>query len=367
MVTPFLRTREAIELAQQFDLDMDFVLMGVRGYAHKWSGHGLSRRYAALEEIDHIRTEPNEPHEVIVLAVFMADWFPMEIVDEILRQVKEDGTGLVISLGERFYGPLEDIHKKAKDHKGLRACKSLSFGKGRVLFLEGTSRELHTDWVDRGLCTAEGVPSEDGYAEIGQALLWAAQRASIVSMGKLDLPRSEQRDSLVRRKLVVPVSNAFRDASRGTIRLRPRRNLTTDHPFYSVVKHGRRFYASWEVHDPVVQKLELAAGEKRDVDLTLPTLASGRLPTGCQRAGREGSYRGLAMRAAQGRNGDDHLEDPPGAAGRQEVLFRLRLVERKSRRDGGGCTGWMFRRPLGDSGAGLTQQNCSCTLRRATI
>jgi len=60
----------------------------------------------------------------------------------------------------------------------------------------------------------------------------------------------------------------------------------------------------------------------------------------------------------------------------------------ESRRDGGGCTGWMFRRPYGtrlveivpsnpglrkapswaiprrplrDSGAGLTQQNCSCT------
>jgi len=72
---------------------------------------------------------------------------------------------------------------------------------------------------------------------------------------------------------------------------------------------------------------------------------------------------------------------------------RADMRSRESRRDGGGCTGWMFRRPYGtrlvdrvpsnpglrkasswaiprrplwDSGAGLTQQNCSCTRLSST-
>jgi len=273
-VAPYYRCRGVVELGQRLDLDFDYVPVGVRGYAHKWSASRLGRRYAPIDEIDRLRTALNKPHELIVLAVFLGDWFPKDIIDEIARQVEEEGTGLIFSLPEGLYGPFEKYLKKSEAFEALPRARAVERGKGRVLFLDGTSNELHSNWITREIYIGQDV-NKDSYSQFFSAMLWAAQREFPLDIEGPSLARKLTRTELADEKITITVVNRGDEPFQGICRLRPRRDLVEEYVFYSMVKWGRRWYPSWEEWEPVEIPISLAPGSKKALAIPSPRLCQG--------------------------------------------------------------------------------------------
>ena len=106
---------------------------GVRGYGKKTEG---GRKNAATDEIDLCRTLLNKPHEVIVLPILLGQWLPGDVVEEIVRQVREDGTGLVLALPEDLCGPLAELEERAtRDATCPPGFRRAAVGAGRVVVL----------------------------------------------------------------------------------------------------------------------------------------------------------------------------------------------------------------------------------------
>ena len=273
-VGPYYRCREVVELGQRLDLAFDFVPVGVRGFAHKWSASRLARRYAPIDEIDRLRSALNKPHELIVLAVFLGDWFPKDIIDEIARQVEEEGAGLVFSLPEGLYGPFETHLKKSEVYEDLPRARVVERGKGRVMFLDGTSNELHSNWISREIYIGQDL-NKDSYSQFFKAMLWAAGRSFDLAIEGPSLARHLTRADLANRDITFTVVNRGDEPFQGVCRIRPRRHLVGEYVFYSMVKWGRRWYPSWEEWKPVDVPVSLPPASRKALKIPAPRLSRG--------------------------------------------------------------------------------------------
>ena len=273
--SPTLASRGLVELQHRMDLAADYAPASA---SFELDGRGLR---AHANETLRLRALLGKPHDVIVLAQVRADYFPIDLIDEIFRQTREEGTGLVLMRCANLLGifdPLlarsgvadddeEDAPQRRPDFPGMVTA---SFGKGRVAVVEGEPEHARPDWYGQ---------SEDEVQGLIQAILWAARRDAEPALDQEQLPRvTWERDRLA----ATPYSLVFRNggaaAFRGAVRAHVRRNLLAD---YSAIYHGGnemayRPNATWEDAAPALEAgLEAAAQSEAKVDFKLPALAAG--------------------------------------------------------------------------------------------
>ena len=145
IVTPYGRARDVVELAQRIEMDYDVLIMSV------WDFSMDVRALAPVSEVDRLKRLLNREHDVIILAALMGQRFPMDVVEEICRQVEEEGVGLIVSMAEHLAGTLEKWSDTAKrDRKrfpGSRA-RVANVGRGRVAFFDGKmDKDVRTSWI----------------------------------------------------------------------------------------------------------------------------------------------------------------------------------------------------------------------------
>lgn len=268
IVVPYYRSREVVELAQRMDIDYDCVITGVAGYRKKWEGIKgiLKQYYAPPYEVDRLKSYLNRRHDVIIMPMLYGDWFPLDVVEEIARQVEEDGVGLILVMPEQIVGPLEKFSKIASKDEALgihKPFKTATVGRGRVAILDGGSA-IHTPWVGE---------SEGDYSDFLRLVLWVSQREAPLSL-KIS-PGKLKRDSIPSSPLQVILRNAGEEDFKGELRITIRRDLIRDFPFYGIVRMEFRLYPVWEDYAEFEKSLWLAGGEKKTLSIPLPLLPSG--------------------------------------------------------------------------------------------
>ncbi len=276
MASPYLCSRGLVEIRQRLDAAADYVTAG-----HQYLMSGETLRAQAGETLK-MREFLARPHEVIVLAGVNADFFPIDLVDEILRQVREDGTGLVLvrcGAAQGIFQPLLDAVKGQKTDESVAAAALLpgfpglvtgTFGKGRVALVDGTIDYAKPDWYGQSEAEVQGLV---------QSILWTGRGLSELA---LERPAAElgkqERDSLSAKPYGVTFRNAGAAPFSGILRARVRRDLLRMYP--SIYSMGNDFAyrpgAGWEEAVPAQDGLlAVPPGGNGAAEITLPPLAAG--------------------------------------------------------------------------------------------
>lgn len=259
-ITPHLRTREVIELAHRMELNFECVVTGVGGYGIKTGG----RKRAAIDQIDFCRSALNKKHEVIVLPILLGQWLTLDIVEEIARQVREDGVGLVLPLPEHLFGSFAKFSEIATSEGCPQNFRKARAGKGRVVFLDGNSQELFTNWM----CgTPKMTDTEVSY--FAKMLLWAAGRKPGIA---ISLASPKQRLGIDRSagatRFQFRLENKTKESFKGKLKVVARQDLEKDYTFYprSEMLRSYRVCRLWD---------ERATAE---ADLSIPATGSQTVP-----------------------------------------------------------------------------------------
>ena len=268
IITPFQRCREVVELKQRMDIDFDCVVTGVRGF-------GLRGR-AKIDEIDLCRTALNKPHEVIVLPIFYGQYLTADLVEEIARQVKEDGVGLVFSLAEELLGPFAEFNQHAKkDERCPDKFRRCEFGRGRVVFRDGHCQELFTNWLSESAHDT----NEDEFSNFMKMFMWAARGEPALSVTAVEpLPKSKiDRQKLADLTLRFEVSNRTDKPFRGKLRVVTHQDLLADYPFYPQAEMLRchRVVREWEARDRDETEFSVGGKATAVVELPAPDIPNG--------------------------------------------------------------------------------------------
>ena len=101
--------REAVELMQRLDCKLDTVLIGGHGYVGP--GEAIEKKThrarGPITETRAMRRALGRKPEVILMGAALWNWFPVDVRYEIMRQVAQDGTGLLfcapLGLTQGFY------------------------------------------------------------------------------------------------------------------------------------------------------------------------------------------------------------------------------------------------------------------------
>jgi len=262
-------SRGLVEIQHRLDVETDAVMGGAY---YDWTGDGRARP----SEVMAMRELLNKPHEVIVLADGAGDYFPIDIMDEVFRQVEREGTGLVLLNWGNHLGELDPVLnalKKSEDEEeeldiapqlfpGVRAGM---FGKGRVVVGGGSPQYVRPDWYGQ---------SESDVQKLLQTILWAARGDPIARLSLKDSPTTINNLALSGTPLEFEVENLSKNPLAGKLRLTPRRNLLRAYPFYDT---GNQFayrpQAGWERAAPPVERpLRVEPGKSTVVGLKLPVL-----------------------------------------------------------------------------------------------
>ena len=266
-ILPHKRTREVIELANRMDLDYECVTTGVRGYGSKTKG---GRKRAAIDEIDFCRSFLNKPHEVIVLPILLGQWLTQDIVEEIARQVREDGIGLVFALPEQQFGSFAEFNRRAKaDEDCPPKFRRAQIGKGRVVFLDGNSQELFTNWM-----CGEIQMRDDKVSDFAKMLLWAARGEPKLAI-ELAAParrKGIERTSLGDPAFQIEIHNDGSKAFKGKLKVVMRQNLEADYPFYprSEMLRSYRVCRLWDDRGTMESGIEISPGKSKSVPVSMP-------------------------------------------------------------------------------------------------
>jgi len=267
-IMPFERCREVVELKQRIDIDAHCIVTGVRG-------HGLRGR-AKADEIDLCRTALNRRNEVIVLPIFYGQYLTADLVEEIARQVKEDGVGLVFSLAEELLGPFAEFNQHAKKDEGcpdkFRRCE---FGRGRVVFRDGHCQELYTNWLSESAHDT----NEDQFSNFMKMFMWAARGEPALSVTALEpLPKSKiDRQKLAEMTLRFEVENRSDKPFKGKLRAVTHQDLLADYPFYPRAEMLRchRVVREWEERDRDETEFSIDGNATTVVELPAPDIPNG--------------------------------------------------------------------------------------------
>jgi len=272
-IVPIVRCREVVELAQRMEIDYDVVVTGVRGYG---APTGRGRKRAATDAIDMCKTALSKPHEVIVLPVFYGQWLPVDIVEEIARQVREEGVGLVFSLAEGLMGPFAEFSERAKREadcpKRYRRCQT---GRGRVVFVDGQCKELMTNWLG-----GSDLMYDDYVSDFAKQFLWAARGDPPVSVA-LSGPTRKNKvidwSKLGKAPYQFDLENLSKTPFKGRLRAVLRQNVEKDYAFYPRAEMLRfhRVCAFWEERGRAEREIEIGAEGEETCPLLLPAVPAG--------------------------------------------------------------------------------------------
>ena len=266
VVTPYGRARDVVEVAQRIELDYDVLTMDVWDYSRS------VKTLAPMSQVDRLKELLNKRHDLIVFGTFMAQRFPMDVMEEVVRQVEEEGAGLICTIGCDYAGSLAEYLKLAEVDEDFRKpnAKFVEAGNGRIVFFEGSDLELRTCWASQN-----GRPTESDHERFVRAMLWAAGREPVVRLETSGFPRLVERSALTKKALEVRVKNTGEAPFRGKLRIIPRLDLVAGCRYYDIMETERRPYLSWQDWGQIEQNLKLAPGQTDRLSFQLPPLPQG--------------------------------------------------------------------------------------------
>ena len=265
--TPHWASRGLVEIQHRLDVDVDPVIGGA------FYDRSNDTR-ASPAEIVALREFLNRPHEVIVLAVGSGDYFPIDILDEILRQVAKEGAGLVLLSWENHLGELdpllEALKKSPAEDPGLAdrlfpGVKAGRLGKGRIAMGGAAKMYVRPDWYGE---------SEAEVQKLLRTIVWAARGAPPVRVALEDSSKALDNQALAAEPLAVQVENLSKKPLAGKLRLTPRRDLLRAYPFYDTGNaFGYRPQVGWEQAAlPIEQPIRIEPGRRTTLGLNVPLL-----------------------------------------------------------------------------------------------
>lgn len=263
LAIPYWPSRALVELEARLDSRIDCVVAG--GY-YKQEGN----EQANAPEIERVRRLLNQPHEVIVLALVPGGYFPVDVTDEIFRQVEDEGVGLVILYSHNnidVYAPLlKAMPNEARRVRASRYTRG-TYGKGRIVFRGAPQLWMRPTWVGE---------QEDDYQELARTISWAARGQHAVQaerVGKVAALVRQGKQPIAYRLLLRNSGDRPFD---GAIRLTPRLNLVQNYPFYAIPTKAFREFPTWEgAAATATAPLRLPPNGEAEVALQLPPLAAG--------------------------------------------------------------------------------------------
>ena len=269
-VAPYWSVREVVELAQRLDVDVDTVAMGKCGYRKKFTlYYDVTMAEAPYDEIDMLRKFLARPHDVIVLYNMYGDWFPVDLMAEMQRQVEEDGRGVVMVFPDHSVGPMGELSRQAKKQErffALTKARTGNAGGGRVAIFDGEMGYTHNPYFR----------SEAEHEDLARMVLWAARGEPPVVVVGGRRRRTVARSDLANlggKPVALTLHNPTGEAFEGKLRVVPRRDLVRSYPFYATVPMGYRSYDTCEDAAPAWEKpISLPAGARRRVDVPVPPL-----------------------------------------------------------------------------------------------
>ena len=265
--TPHWASRGLVEIQHRLDVETDAVIGGAF-----YDRTGDER--ASPAEVMAMREFLNRPHEVIVFAVGAGDYFPIDILDEVFRQVEQEGTGLVLLSWENHLGELDaalEALKKSPAEESdtpLRLfprAKAGWFGKGRVVVAGEPKMYVRPDWYG---------DSEADVQNLLQVILWAARGEPAVRVSLKGAPTRIDNRALAAKPLGIQVKNFGEQPLAGKLRLVPRRNLLRAYPFYLTGNQlAYRPQVGWErAAPPIEQPLRARPDQSAAIGLDMPLL-----------------------------------------------------------------------------------------------
>lgn len=266
-VTPHWTSRGLVEIQHRLDVDVDAVIGG--GY---YDITGDER--AGSSEVEAMRMFLNKPHEVIVFAVSAGDYFPVDVMDEIFRQVEHEGMGLVFVNVANHLGELDALLNALKKTGGgeenpsmFPGVKTGRFGKGRIGLNAEPLMYARPAWYG---------DNESEMQRLLHTIVWAARGESSIQVSLKDKKQSIPNREFAAGPLTLQLENSGQASKKGKIRLGFRRNLLRSYPFYMT---GNQFayrpQVGWEQAAPSMeQPFEVAAGKRSLVSFNPPLLPS---------------------------------------------------------------------------------------------
>ena len=256
LVIPFRRAREAVELMQRLDCEMDSIVIGGHGYegpgGQLTAKNRRPKSHGPAEEIRAIRRALARQPEVIVLGAAVWYWFPFDVQREIMRQVSEDGAGLI------FVAPLYlpvDFSAKFKEALGGQLGiepRIASFGKGQVAFRRGQAATPHY----------EGV-----FARTEESLESLSRTIIQLGRGGPPVEISMKKSATYDRTCSVTVNNMSKKPFTGKVEVRVWMNVEKTYP--------SAMYAAREERSGAKQAVTLKVGATKKLKLELHEVPHG--------------------------------------------------------------------------------------------
>ena len=266
VVTPYGRARDVVEVAQRIEMEYDVLTMDTWDYSQS------VKVLAPMGQIDRLKQLLNKKHDLIIFATFMGQRFPVDVMGEVIRQVEEEGAGLVCTIGTGYAGALAEYEKLAQLDEDFPKtnAKFVEAKKGRIVFFEGSDLELRTNWASQN-----GRATESDYESFAQAVLWASGRERRVSLKTSGLPRLVERSALSEKALAARLKNTGDAPFKGKLQVVPRMDLVAHFKHYDIMEPERRPYLSWQDWGLIERELDLAPGQSKEFSIKLPPLPQG--------------------------------------------------------------------------------------------
>jgi len=273
VVIPWQVGREVVELVQRIDLDMQCVFIGSHGFIWEQKLMPGRRRRAPNDEVHAIKDALNAAPQVIALIGTPLKWFPQDVEDGIVRQVRA-GAGLVFCPAWEAPESVQKLIDGAKERLPWPGggCKVAKLGKGRICFFEASPMEISY--------RPQMATSELRLEQFSRALVWAAKLEPQVTLRAKTKKLAIQNTASRGRKLEVEVSNGSEGAFSGTLELVARQDRKADFG----AAYGKSYclgvmlsmpYALLEDVDSVTEKVALEKGESKTIAIDIPQVRAG--------------------------------------------------------------------------------------------
>ena len=273
VVIPWQIGREVVELAQRIDLDLQCVFIGSHGFIWEQKLMPGRRRRAPNDEVHAMKDALNAAPQVIALIGTPLKWFPQDVEDEIVRQVRA-GAGLVLCPAWEAPESIRTLIEGAKERLPYpgEGCATATLGKGRVCFFEASGMEISY--------RPQMATSELRLEQFSRALLWAARMEPRVTLQTKPKKLALENTSPEALKVDVELSNRSEGDFAGTLELVARQDRATD--FASV--YGKSYclgvmlsmpYALLEDVASVGKKVALQKGDSKTVSIDVPVVRAG--------------------------------------------------------------------------------------------
>ena len=254
MAIPFRRAREVVELTQRLDCQVDTVLIGCHMYPGP-QAEDMSKMRAPVEEIRAMRRALAKRPEVIFLAAYLWNWFPFDIQREMIRQVAEDGAGLITA------APL-GLPRQFEEK--LRLAERTNQGRTSTPVYESCGR----GWLAY-LSAQASTPQYFGVFAVSEEMLETVSRALIrLGRGTAPVAIKWRAAPAYQREVELKLANRGDKPFKGRLEMRVWLDFKKT---YRDVGYQDR-----EEAGSVGADIELAAGGAKAVSLTLPHVPAGQ-------------------------------------------------------------------------------------------